>query len=357
MMKKVLIIIAVLAATGLIAFTLANNKEEMKAQAKLAKKTSEYIPVELTQIEEKSVSAKFSASGTFKATSDLTLLSETQGQILELHKEAGDKVRKGELLAIVENEDIKAEVKAAESSHNKLQTDMERFSALADSNAVTRRQVEEVKTNLDNAGAQLERAKKRLEKTRIKASANGKINDDFIQEGSYITPGTKLFEIVDISRLKLSVNLTADQVLHVNEGDTVRVTCQVFPGRTFQGEVVSVASKADQALKYDIRIEVVNDDSRLKAGMYASAHFSYKPDKPGFYLKRNALIGSIQNPEVFVVNDSIAHRQKITIGQVYENEVQIINGLDKTQKVVLTGHINLQEGTQVKSIRTSNTTN
>lgn len=353
-MKKVLIITISIVVVGLIAFTLSANKQEMAENAKLAEVSSDYIPVEVTSITQTTLDKQIMADGTFQAVTDLTVLSETQGQVVKVYKEKGVKAKKGELLAQVENEALQAQVAAAEANFKKLQADLDRFTNLSRSNAVTERQLEDVKIGLKNAEAQYRSAKKNLDNTYIRATTSGNINDDFVQEGAFISPGQKLYEIVDVRKLKLNVKLTASQILNVKEGTRVEMTSPVYPNATFTGKVTAIASKADAALKYNVEIELQNaSEKSLKPGMYATAHFNFTGTAESSYLNRNALVGSIQNPQVFIVEKGKARLKKITVGEVFNDKIEVVDGLTPDDKVVVSGQINLAEGTEVKVLNRS----
>lgn len=348
-MKKVIIALISIAAIGLIGFTLYGNKQEMKEEVKLAEETSDAIPVEVTSLQKKALEAKVKADGILEAKTDLTILSETSGKVVAVHKEKGATVNKGELLAQVENEIIQTEVSAAKTNLEKLETDLERFTKLSEENAVTKRQLEDVKIGLKNAEAQYRSAKKRLENTYIRATAAGEINDDFLQEGEFINQGQRLYEIVDASTLKLKVKLTASEVLALKEGDSVKISTQVFPQKEFEGKVKAIASKADDALKYEVEIMMQNQgEVQLKPGMYATAHFNFESNNAKYYLNRDALIGSVQNPEVYVIENGESKLKKLTLGESRGDLLEVLNGLNPNDKVVMSGQINLSDGTEVK---------
>ena len=348
-MKKLSIPLITLVLIGLIGFTLYENKEEMEEEAKLAEVSSEAIPVQTTQLKKKAIQAQVEADGVLEANTDVTILSETQGKVISVLKEKGSSVKKGDLLAQVENEIIQAEVEAAKTNLEKLETDLERFTKLLKEKAVTQRQFEDIKIAVKNAEAQYRASKKRLENTYIRATASGKINNDFLQEGEFISVNDPLYEIVDASLLKLKVNLTAAEVLPLTEGDTVGISSALFPEKKFQGVVGAIASKADATLKYEVEIKMENTgETQLKPGMYATANFTYEKGVAKHYLLRDALIGSIQNPQVYVVDNGISQLKNITIGENREKEVEVLAGLSPNDQVVLNGQINLSQGTKVK---------
>src|SRR5690606_37739154 len=85
-------------------------------------------------------------------------------------------------------------------------------------------------------------------------------------------------------------------------------------------------------------------------GMFGTATFNFENPNEALFMDRNALAGSIKQPTVFMVNDSLAIMKQIKIGDVYNNEVQILSGLKEGDKVVVNGQINLKDSTKIKEI-------
>ncbi|QNR22576.1 efflux RND transporter periplasmic adaptor subunit [Croceimicrobium hydrocarbonivorans] len=348
-MKKALLILSGVAILALMAFQLYNNKVEMAENAKLSEISSDAIPVETTKASRKILEEETTADGQLEPVTDLMVISETQGRVIRVLRKKGSTVSKGDLLAEVENDLLEAEVAATEANYLKLKADQERFSKLAEQNAVTQRQLEDIGIGLKNAEAQYKSAQKRLSNTYIRATASGFINDDFIQEGSYIGGGAKLYEIVDDQQLRLNVKLTARDILRIQKGDTVEISSNLYAGETFKGIVSAIAVKADASLKYNVEIELLNSAAqKLKPGMYTTAHFHFKQKEEALYLDRNALAGSLQNPQVFVVNGETAELKNIEVGASHGPWVEIISGLSSQDQVVSSGQINLTDGTKVK---------
>ncbi len=350
-MKKVITIILIIAAIGLVVFTLANNKEKMAEKAALAEKVSDQIPVELGTVTRKKMDSKISAIGNFDANTDLTMLSETVGLVTKKYREKGDYVNKGQLLAQVENESLKADMEAAEAARDKAKIDLERFSTLVKKDAVTQRQLEDVRINAANTNAAFKKAKKGYEDSFIRATASGTINEDYFQEGSNIVKNAKLYDIVDVSILKLNIQLTASNIVHVHVGDKVSITTEMYPDQEYTGTVTAIANKADKSLKYGVELRISNrEDKPLRAGMFGTAHFEFQHPADALYINRDALTGSIKNPTVFLVQDSIAIARTISIGEIYDTEVQVLEGLKEGEQVVVNGQINLKDSTRIRDI-------
>jgi multidrug efflux pump subunit AcrA (membrane-fusion protein) len=111
-MKKLIYILVVITVIGAMAFTLMNNKKEMAAKAAVAEIKSDAISVSLTEPQTARIDKSFTAQGNFKPIQSLVLLSETQGQIKQVFKRKGDRVRAGELLLQVEANTMNADLSA-----------------------------------------------------------------------------------------------------------------------------------------------------------------------------------------------------------------------------------------------------
>ena len=191
-----------------------------------------------------------------------------------------------------------------------------------------------------------------LDDSYIRATANGFINEDYIQEGSNIAENNKLYDLVDVSKLNLNVKLTAKTMLNLKVGDKINITSEVYPSKKFVGTVTSIAAKADNSLKYNVEILIENKkETPLRAGMFGKANFHFENPATGLYINRDAIAGSIKRPQVFVVIGDKVALKDIVIGDVLTNQIEVVSGLDKGETVVVNGQINLQEGTVVNIIK------
>lgn len=347
-MKKVIYIVVVLVIIAAIGFKLMDNKEQMAANAAVAEIKSDAIPVGITEVKSAKLDKSFTAQGNFAPVQSLTLLSETQGQIQKVYKRKGDKVKAGDLLLQVESNTMAADLATAETNAEKAKRDLERFENLAAGDAITQRQLEDARLAVKSTQGQLVAARQRLNKTRITAPISGEINEMYIEVGSYLNSGTKLYDIVNVDKLKLKVKVSESQVLLVENGAKVKVKADAGAGQEYEGTVTAIGAQADPTLKFDVEIEVKNSaDNNLRAGMYGTASFEAAEQREALLLPREAIVGSIQNPSVYVVKDEKAYLQKVNVGTVTQDQVEILDGVKPGDKVVQSGQINLREGIKV----------
>jgi membrane fusion protein (multidrug efflux system) len=127
----------------------------------------------------------------------------------------------------------------------------------------------------------------------------------------------------------------------------------VYPDQTFSGKITFIAPKADSSLNFPVEIEITNNASNdLKAGMYGTAKFASSQQKQTLtVVPRNAFIGSVSSNQVFAVENGVAKLKTVAAGRILGDEVEIISGLSDGEMVIVTGQINLQDGSTVEIIK------
>lgn len=350
--KYIIRLSLVVIVIGTIAVTLANNKEELKTEAKLASLAAEAIPVYTTTIKTESVDNQVVATGCLKAHKELVLLSETQGRVNNIFKRRGDKIQKGEVITSVEDKVYLAQKLLAEANYAQAKKDLKRKEKLSAGNAISKQNLEQARIGVKQAEAQMISAKKQYDNTTIEAPFSGEIISDFIETGTLLSGGMKICEIVDISQLKLIVKVTEREVLELSNGEEVKIKVSALPDETFVGTVKAISSKADNAMKFDVEIVMHNNGStHLRAGMYADVQFNSKSKESLITIERKAIVGGLKSPKVFVVKNGKASMKNIVIGRTLNDRIEVISGIEANEQIVLSGQINLKQNTEVKVLR------
>jgi RND family efflux transporter MFP subunit len=350
--KYIIRIFIVVGSIGIIAATLANNKEELKEDAKIAALAAEAIPVYTTALKNENIDRQIVATGCLKAHKELMLLSETQGRVNNIYKRKGDKVRKGEVITSVEDEVFLAQKLVAEANFEQAEKDLKRSEKLRAGNAISKQRLEQARIAVKQAKAQMIAAKKQYDNTSIEAPFSGEIINDFIETGTLLAGGMQICEIVDIAQLKMIVKVTEREVLEIVQGDQVEIKVNALPEQSFVGTVKSISSKADNAMKFDVEIRMHNNgESQLRAGMYADVRFNSSSKERMNTIDRKAIVGGLKSPKVFVIKEGKAYNKAIVIGRAFNDKIEVISGIDASEQIVLSGQINLKEGTEVKVLQ------
>ncbi len=353
-MKKTLTYIIVgVVVIALIAYVLTNNKKKNEAETAIVSERNAAVAVRIDTVKTENVSTAFIANGTFEPSQNLQFAAESAGRVVRVLVDEGSKVRIGQVLAVIEGDKLSVDVQSAQAAYQTAVADNERYENAFKTGGVTRQQVDQAKLALSNAKARLAQARISFGDATIKSSINGIVNKRHIEPGSVVASGTPLFDLVNVSKLKLRVTVNESQIASLKEGSPVKVAASVFPDKEFTGKITFIAPMADSTLNFPVEIEINNDGGAIKAGMYGTANFANdgQPMKPLLIIPRNAFVGSVSSNQVFVVKDSMAQLKTIVAGRVFGNKVEVIDGLQSGEIVVTSGQINLTDGTQVTIIK------
>jgi len=351
--KIIISIVAVLSTFALIFWVLERNKKKnAEITAIVSSGNLGAIAVNTEKAAKTDISIDFSSNGTFAPNQDLTLATENAGRITRILVDEGSRVSKGQLLARIDADLLNVDVETAKANLLSAARDLERYESSFKTGGVTQQQLDNARLNVQITKSRLQSANLKSADANITAPISGIINKRFVEQGSYVSVGNQLFEIVDVSRLKLKVTANENQVVNLKVGNQVQIKSNVFPGITFSGKIVFIAPKADNSLNFPVEVEVSNTkDADLKAGMYGTALFDFPEQAASLSVPRTAFVGSINSNKVFILDGTKSRERTVTAGRVFGERVEVIDGLKEGDVVITSGQINLVDGTEVVKIK------
>ncbi len=345
-MKKAKYIGAALVILAVIAGILIHNRQELVAKNKIVKEDSYYVSVEKISKQLPKVAVSF--TGVVAANNDVNIVSETSGKVTGMFFKIGEAKKAGTVLVQVDDELKKAAYNTAEANYEKSKKDYERFEALYKQKSITETQLDQAKLAYVNAESQYTVAKRQLRDTKIATPISGVITSKNVDLGVMVQQGMVIANIVDVSKLKVKVGVSESDVFKLKKGDDVTVTTDVFPGVNYHGKIESISAKGDDAHTYPVEITVSNDSkSQLKAGMFARVNFTALKTSEIVALPRSALVGSLKNPQVFVVENGIARLRTVVLGSEYGTYVEVVSGINPDETVVVSGQNIITDGVKV----------
>lgn len=355
-MKKIIITIVIIAAAFVgISYLLNKNKTENEAKTAIVAQKNAAVSVKVATVKTEDVNLGFTANGNFEPIQELTFSAEKSGKVIRVLVKEGDYVRVGQTLLTMRGDVINVSAQQAQAVYQNAKSDYSRYENAFKTGGVTKQQLDQAKLALTNAESNLKQANINVGDTKVKAPINGFINKKYIEPGSILTgmPATALFDIVNTSKLKLTVAVNESQVASLKLGNTVNITASVYPDKNFSGKITFIASKADASLNFPVEIEITNNSNNdLKAGMYGTANFGGNNQKQNLKIvPRNAFVGSVSSNQIFVVENNVAKLKKVVAGRILGDKVEIIDGLNDGETVIVTGQINLQDGNTVEIIK------
>ena len=351
--KNIIVIGITIIVVILIAVRLVANKQALDAEQKSVSEFTTVIPVVIDTVVHKNISNNFNVNGSFEALSEVNVVSEITGKVMQILAETGSYVKEGQKLAVTDNDLLQAKMESEKANYEKAQKDLERYELLAQQDAASTTQYENAKVTLLNAKSSYVDAAKQYENSIIKAPFSGIITKRYIEEGTYLKDGDKAFDIVEVSHVKFIAELTGEQVAEVKPQEEVTISVDALSGKEFKGKVNSISINADESKRYEVEIIVPNSSNgeSIKPGMYGTVYFADKSNKEPLVIKRKALIGSIKKPQVFVLSGDTVVEKDIVIEQLNDDYLRIISGLNEGEKIIVSGQINLAEGSKVKVVK------
>jgi RND family efflux transporter MFP subunit len=349
MKKKKIITIGASALAALIIVILFLNKSEIEAKKNM-NLSSSIITVTAVSAEVREGNNSLTLVGITAADQEVQVLAQTTGQVTNIYVKSGDYVSKGKVMVQVDDRLQSLDVESAKLNLEKMTDELNKTKSLYEGGAATEIKYRDDKINLESAKIGLQQAEKQYGFTKITAPIDGYISQKNVERGSFVSTGTPIVYIVNIARLKVTLNLSEKDVYRINLGQPVEITSNVYPDMKYRGKVTFISPKGDKAHNYPVEISIDNQGkSPLKSGTFVTAGFNFEQAR-SLQIPRTALVGSIKDAKVFRVENDRARLAKVVIGADNGDYLEVISGLKKGDKVVTTGQINLSDNDPVKII-------
>lgn len=354
MKKGVRITIIVVVALGIVAaiiFKLTSNYKKISDKKNEESTKADFsIPVNVVKIEPKALGGSLVKTATLVPFEEADIMVAAPGQVVSLKFDLGTKVSEGQIIGNTDTKLKELSLKSSELALQKLETDYKRYKELYEGGGVTEVNFKDIEYNYNNTKIQVEQTRKQLADAMIKAPVSGVVVAKNIEVGEYANPGNPLGTVVNISKLKINVKVSENDIYSVSEGMRVDVTSSQFPGEQWKGQIRFISPKGDAAHNYTVEVVIDNPKGKLKAGTFVYVDFSQDTKESVIQIPRSALPESVKNPYVYLNIDGKAIRKVVTPGRELGDYVEILDGLKAGDQVIINGQINLRDSTKIEPI-------
>jgi multidrug efflux pump subunit AcrA (membrane-fusion protein) len=194
----------------------------------------------------------------------------------------------------------------------------------------------------------------KYEKASIKSPLDGMVIKKFLDKGSQVEPSINplmrvpVIMVANIDTVKVLVNISEKYLGKLRESTEAEVKVDAYPDEVFLGEITRIAPLVDLATRTsEVEIKVFNKDYRLKPGMFAKVNFILEKKENTLIVPIKAVLSENSYKFVFIVNGSIAHKKKVKTGIYQKGFVEIVEGLNVGEDVIIEGNYGLQDGVDV----------
>jgi multidrug efflux pump subunit AcrA (membrane-fusion protein) len=384
----------VVAAIGLLGVVGWRVTEARAKQASQVARPVDLPVVRTTRVERTDLRETLTFTGNIRARNEVDIFPKVAGRIEELHAAVGDKVRPGEVLAVVEHTEIgwqarnaaaaeqsaaasvqaaTAAISLAQTNVEAAQVDYDRTKTLFEAGSAPQAQLDGARVKLDMAKAQLLQAraqatsgqaavaqtqaasglaKQQLNNARIESPIVGVVTKRNVLQGTNVGPQTLAFTVQDLSALKLEASVDAASYVKLARGKTADITVEEFPDEVFKGQIDVLAPALDATTRRAaVEIAIENTSGRLLAQMFAKATVEVGQLKGALAVPQDAVLQGAGGALVYRVKNGRTEAVRPKLGTQDGKLVAVLSGLSEGDEVAVTGLGNLSDGLEVKAAK------
>lgn len=316
------------------------------------KSVEEAVKVRIVDVDETAVGNVKNYSGTVVEEKGVSVSFATVGTVQKVLVSVGDKVKKGQLIAVLDDEVMRQSHEAANVSLKQSEDAYGRMKQLKDSNSLAEIQWIEIESKLKQAQAAEAIARKSLSDCMLYAPESGVVADKMVEAGQNVTMGMPVIKLVDIRRVKVKVAVPETEIANIKEGMTVDVFVAALQ-KHVSGKVTERGVSANPLTRtYDVYALVENETQELLPGMICEVGFRIGDDSRQMTLPANVLrIDENNRTFVWLAFSGKAHKRYVTIDGSTERGVVIAGGLQAGDKVISDGSQKVSENTKVEIVK------
>lgn len=348
-----LVLLAMAAVIVMLFMTISDEKAAIQAEQEAAFK-QERPPVNtvVMLVNPTTISNRLNLPGSIEAWTDLELTTKIAGTVEAVAVIEGANVKEGDTLLTIEADDYRIALDRAQAAYNLAKAEYQRDKTVYAKGVIPPAELEARETNLQTAKADLDNAKLMLERCTIKAPMDGVVRRMDAKVGMFLGVGDPVGQILQIDRVKAVIGIPESDVTAVRQLDTVEVTIKALEDLQVTG-IKHFISSSPQTLArlYRLELEIDNPDHQILPGMFVRADIVKKSATQALSIPFYSIISRNNEQYVFVERDGVAEKRSVKTGIMEEWMVEIIDGLEAGEHVVIEGHRDVEDGRKVKVVK------
>ena len=349
-MQKAITTVVVLAAAALAAWIWFGTGSGNGAPQRVAAEDRPPVAVVTITAVERDMVDEVEALGTTRAREAVQITPRISSVITAIRFREGQSVAAGEVLVELDNAEERANLAEAEARVIDSRAQFRRARELLASKTVSESQVQQLEATMNADEARLRAAEARFEQTLVRAPFAGRIGLREISPGSLVSPGTVITTLDDLSSVRLDFTVPESFLGVLQTGLPISARSVAFEGRDFGGEVTTINTRVDPVTRaVTIRADLPNDDGLLKPGMFLTVRLAGQT-RARVIIPEAALVPEGDRQHVYLVRDERAWRTDVVVGRRLRGEIEILEGVQAGDLVVVEGTQKVANGGRVTSV-------
>jgi RND family efflux transporter MFP subunit len=379
--KQALVVLAVVAAGVFFAQRVQQTSAQQAEAAKKGGKkgAARIVTVSVAEARTGQVRQELLLTGALRPKEQVEVTAKAMGRVDRLRFQLGDAVKKGEMIAELEDGELQQQVSraraalaVARAATKQRQAELEsskanfgRAESLMKSGLipasdfesrrtaweVVQAQVELARAQEGQAQAEIRELEIRLAQTKVYAPMDGLVARRHIDQGTIVTPSMPILTLVNLSTMVTMAGVPEQDVGRLRVGGRARVEVDAYGEQAFEGRVARIGPVLDPATRSaTVEVEIANADGRLKAEMFARVTLDMGATRAAVIIPRDGLVYRGSQPGVFLIERSRSTFHAIETGQTMGSDVEVLANLAPGTRIATRGSAMLREGDQVKIV-------
>jgi membrane fusion protein (multidrug efflux system) len=289
--------------------------------------------------------------GSATALSEVKLVSQLGGIVESIEAQVGSAVKQGQVLATLDNRLISADIIQAEAQARRSAAELARVQQLFDSNIAEARRFEAAQAQQQIDQAVLERLQTQLSLSRFPSPFDGIVTGRFADTGDSLTPGATLFTLANVDRMRILVKVPETVAARLVEGASAAIVAATFPGEEMTAQVANVYPASDPlSHQTTIELDAGTVFPRLQPGALVEVRLTIAEHRQTLYVDRSVLpdAEAADTVDMVVASNGVAERRTVQLGAILDEHIQIRDGLDAGDMVIVRGGSSLAGGEPIQ---------
>jgi len=327
----------------------AENDVESNEDAESGEEEELPVPVEVAEVKAGAIASYISATANLVAEDQVKVLAEAEGRVERLDVEEGDLVKKGQVLAVLVQDEAKIAKSKVELKASNTNAALLRAQDSFEQGLISSEAFDKLKMDHEIAQQEVAEAEWRLAKTVIRAPFTARVTERFITLGQHLRHGDELFTVADYDPLVARIYLPERDVIELEVGREVRITPAAGSDLSFTGRIRQIAPVVDTATgTVKVTVEAVQPPDGVRPGAFVSIDIVRERRAAALLLPRESVIRELRTAHVFVSEEGVALKKPVTLGIEEGELVEVLTGVAEGDAVVIAGQGGLDDGQKIK---------
>ncbi|MCC8410466.1 efflux RND transporter periplasmic adaptor subunit [Mucilaginibacter sp. UR6-1] len=306
------------------------------------------VPVNVLLAHDTTLNTVIDITGTISANEQVNLVSQASGDITGIYFNEGSRVKKGQLLVKIYNQDLQASLAQNEYNVALAKENENRNRQLLEKEAISKQEYQTSLASYNALKAQSNAVKAQITRTEVRAPFSGTIGLRNISPGGYISPQTPIATLVNIDPAKLTFAVPEKYLSLIKAGGRVNFTTE-SSSKKFSATVYAIEPSVDvNSRTITVRARAANPNNELTAGSFAKISLALDQIPKTIMVPTQSVIPDIKTNYVFVVDSGMAVQREVKTGLRTDTQIEITEGLKNGDSVIVSGIIQLRQKAPVK---------